>query len=66
MGAGCAGVLAVVVAVWEVVRQRWLRGLWCPGEQVDAVAGGQGEAGVGVLQRAVAQDGDRDACRAAR
>ena len=37
------------------------RGLWCPGEQVDAVAGGQGEAGLGVLQPAVAQDGDREA-----
>ena len=59
MGAGYAGALAVLVAVRHVVRRRWYRAPWCPGEQVDAVAGGQGEAGLGVLQTAVAQDGDR-------
>ena len=35
----------------------WLRVAWFAGEQVDAVAGGQGDAGVGVAEGVVVQDG---------
>ena len=52
------------VAVWAagglVVGVCWLRGVWFGGEQVDAVAGGQDDAGVGVAEGVVIQDGDRD------
>ncbi len=48
------------VAVWLVVRVCWLRVVWFAGEQVDAVAGGEGDAGVGVTEGVVVQDRDRD------
>ena len=52
------------MAVWLVgglpVRVCWLRGLGFAGEQVDAVAGGQGDAGVGIAEGVVVEDRDRD------
>ena len=35
-------------------------GAWFAGEQVDAVAGGQGDTGIGIADGMVVQDGYRD------
>jgi len=43
-----------------VMRVCWLRVVWFAGEQDDAVAGGEGYAGVGVALGVVVQDRDRN------